>query len=89
VTTVVKICKVCYAVVPSGAKFCYECGLAFPTRDRSLDEQPGALREYVISAEDRAADLEQIRLFAASKQLDEAWVQRVFVAKYGPRLRVV
>lgn len=79
----VRVCKTCYAVMPSTAEICTECATAFPKRERTLDEKPGVLREYVISEEDKAADLEQIRLFASSKGLDEVWVQHVFHAKYG------
>jgi superfamily II DNA or RNA helicase len=80
-----KVCRECYAVMPLNNAECTECGHPFPTRDRLLEEEPGALHEYQISEAEKKADLAHIQSFAKEKGLSADWAARVFEAKYASK----
>jgi ribosomal protein L40E len=56
-----KVCKVCFATMPSGAQLCPECGAVQVEPVRELKELKGELEEVHVAAARRRHRTEQAR----------------------------
>lgn len=78
-----RACDGCGLVVAISATTCPGCGAFFHEVKPVLDERPEELKLAAFSEEEKRAELDRLREFAAKRGFREGWAEKVYRAKFG------
>jgi DNA repair protein RadD len=79
-----KTCMQCYAINPTAAAVCKECGAPFPPQERALTNEDGKLVELTI--EPWEARLNALIDVAKRRNYKKGWISRIIVEEFGEEI---